>query len=358
MCQSIECRHTMAKVVIDVCSGREVALFCKEYFTNELLRNESFKNKDFEQALVDTFYFMDTMLIDPQYANILQAYKESEKTEDNAGEGETTQTESGDANQAESSSSSSETAVASGQNREREELENAVKSKLEQAEVKGSLSRNEALDLMMKMLHLKKLDSNEVCDLPTVAGCTAIVALRVENKLYVANAGDSRAVISRGGTAMALSDDHKPLNTEERTRIEAAGGYVTNVGRINGSLNLSRSIGDLKFKGNKELDASKQIITAKPDVTTIQLTLEHEFLVVACDGVWDIMSNQEIVDFVREQLVGGVTKVSQIIENIFEHCIADDPRESEGLGGDNMTCILVFFKSPAELAALYNGSKS
>lgn len=342
--------------VFDGHGGKEVALFCKEYFTAQLLRMESFKNEDFEQALMETFFFIDEMLIDPQYTSVLQAYKEQEKhSNDGGGEEE----QAGAQGESAGESGSDEVAtIGEAQNREREQLEKDVKSKLEQAEVKGSLSRSEALELMMKMLQLKKIDSNEVCDLPTVAGCTAIVALRVENMLYVANAGDSRAVICQDGNAVALSDDHKPLNTEERTRIEAAGGYVTAVGRINGSLNLSRSIGDLKFKGNKELDPSKQIITAKPDVTTVELSSQHEFLVVACDGVWDIMSNQAIVDFVKKQLSEGITKVSEIIENVFEHCIADDPRIAEGLGGDNMTCIIVFFKPLSELAAAYSESKS
>lgn len=62
--------------------------------------------------------------------------------------------------------------------------------------------------------------------------------------------------------------------------------------RVNGNLNLSRAIGDLRYKGNEQLAAADQIISAQPDVREIQLTSDDWFLVLACDGVWDVMSNQ------------------------------------------------------------------
>lgn len=92
------------------------------------------------------------------------------------------------------------------------------------------------------------------------AGCTAIVALKHGMKLYVANAGDSRAVLCRGdGSAFALSDDHKPLQERELARIMSAGGFVTKEGRINGNLNLSRSLGDLKYKQSESLGKESQV---------------------------------------------------------------------------------------------------
>jgi serine/threonine protein phosphatase PrpC len=84
-------------------------------------------------------------------------------------------------------------------------------------------------------------------------GCTANVIL-IDNhrKLYVANAGDSRCVLARGGKAIPLSFDHKPENEEERKRIEHAGSTILE-GRVDGNLNLSRSLGDLKYKQKKSL---------------------------------------------------------------------------------------------------------
>ena len=84
--------------------------------------------------------------------------------------------------------------------------------------------------------------------------------------LTVANAGDSRAVLCRRGIAHALSLDHKPLDERELTRIRRAGGFVNQFGRVNGNLNLSRSIGDLKYKQVPHLSPSEQMITAEPDI--------------------------------------------------------------------------------------------
>lgn len=80
------------------------------------------------------------------------------------------------------------------------------------------------------------------------SGCTAVVALLAGNELYVANAGDSRCVICRNGTAVDMSLDHKPEDEEELERIQKAGGRVTMDGRVNGGLNLSRAIGDHAYK--------------------------------------------------------------------------------------------------------------
>lgn len=79
-------------------------------------------------------------------------------------------------------------------------------------------------------------------------GCTAnVIMMEDYKKLYIANAGDSRSVLARKGKAVPLSFDHKPENDEERRRIEKAGSTITE-GRVDGNLNLSRSLGDLKYK--------------------------------------------------------------------------------------------------------------
>ncbi|KAG8643808.1 probable protein phosphatase 2C 60 isoform X2 [Manihot esculenta] len=140
------------------------------------------------------------------------------------------------------------------------------------------------------------------------SGSTACIAMIRNTQLVVANAGDSRCVISRKGQAYNLSKDHKPDLEVEKDRILKAGGFIQ-VGRVNGSLNLARAIGDAEFKQNKSLPAEKQIVTANPDINTVELCDDDEFLVLACDGIWDCMSSQQLVDYVREQL-NNVRKVS------------------------------------------------
>jgi serine/threonine protein phosphatase PrpC len=140
--------------------------------------------------------------------------------------------------------------------------------------------------------------------------------------------------------AVPLSEDHKPQSETERSRIEAAGGFVSLQGRVNGNLNLSRSLGDLKYKQVKRVSREGQMITAEPDVTVTDLVPQDRFFVLACDGVWDIMSCQQICDFVSERLNKGMGTV-EIIDQIFQRCIADDIKTSGGLGGDNQTCVIV-----------------
>lgn len=180
------------------------------------------------------------------------------------------------------------------------------------------------------------------------AGCTAVVALVRGRKLFVANAGDSRAVLCRRGEAVALSVDHKPSTAEERARIQAAGGFVSDVGgitRVNGNLNLSRAIGDLRYKANASLLAKDQIISAEPDVRVVELCEDDAFAVLACDGIWDVMDNQTVVGFVSERLRKGLAPADAAAQ-LLDACMAADPREARGIGCDNMTASVIVFKHP------------
>ncbi|XP_057511283.1 probable protein phosphatase 2C 60 isoform X2 [Actinidia eriantha] len=178
------------------------------------------------------------------------------------------------------------------------------------------------------------------------SGSTACVAAIRNNQLLVANAGDSRCVISRKGQAYNLSRDHKPDLEVERERILKAGGFI-HAGRVNGSLNLARAIGDMEFKQNKFLPAEKQIVTANPDINTVELCDDDDFIVLACDGIWDCMSSQQLVDFVREQL-NTESKLSLVCERVLDKCLA--PSTAGGEGCDNMTMILVKFNKPIHSA--------
>ncbi|KAG5719384.1 Phosphatase 2C like protein [Termitomyces sp. T112] len=172
-------------------------------------------------------------------------------------------------------------------------------------------------------------------------GCTAIAALvTTDGKIYVANAGDSRSVISVRGRAEPLSHDHKPSHSTERTRIYAAGGYVYD-DRVNGRLSLSRAFGDFWYKQNSDLGPEKQIITANPDVIIHEISEEDEFFVIACDGIWDCLSSQVVIDFIRNEVSRG-KELAQICEDVCDRCIAPLSTRGEGpRGGDNMTIMIV-----------------
>ncbi|XP_030628568.1 protein phosphatase 1G isoform X2 [Chanos chanos] len=178
------------------------------------------------------------------------------------------------------------------------------------------------------------------------SGTTAVVALIRGKQLIVANAGDSRCVVSERGKAVDMSYDHKPEDELELARIKNAGGKVTMDGRVNGGLNLSRAIGDHFYKRNKALPPEEQMISAMPDVKVLTLNPDHEFMVVACDGIWNVMSSQEVVDFVSERMKADEGSeprpLSSIVEELLDHCLAPDT-SGDGTGCDNMTCVIVTF---------------
>jgi serine/threonine protein phosphatase PrpC len=123
------------------------------------------------------------------------------------------------------------------------------------------------------------------------AGCTATVILVTRTEIICANAGDSRTVMSKAGQAKDMSIDHKPDMPEELRRIEAAGGYVEE-GRVNGMLALSRALGDFEYKSNKMKYHKDQMVSAFPDVKIEPITPDTQFVLLACDGIWDVMTSQ------------------------------------------------------------------
>ena len=128
-------------------------------------------------------------------------------------------------------------------------------------------------------------------------GCTANVVLIKDGFLYVANAGDARCVAAIGGKAVALSNDHKPTLSREKQRVIKAGFSVNQEGRIDGNLNLSRAIGDLRYKKNKKLKQHEQAISAYPEVKSIAYQggagkQRVDFLVMGCDGIWELKNSQ------------------------------------------------------------------
>lgn len=124
------------------------------------------------------------------------------------------------------------------------------------------------------------------------SGCTALVALVLETNLHVANAGDCRCIVaSKNGSIETLSKDHVATDPDERSRVEARGGYIDEQhGRVQGRLAVSRALGDR---------AVKRFVTAVPDVVTLELKPDHDFVVLASDGLWDVVSSQEAARLVQ-----------------------------------------------------------
>ncbi|XP_054777870.1 probable protein phosphatase 2C 9 [Prosopis cineraria] len=158
-------------------------------------------------------------------------------------------------------------------------------------------------------------------------GSTAVTAIVINNqKLWIANVGDSRAVLSKDGQAIQMSIDHEP-NTE-RDSIEDRGGFVSNmpgdVARVNGQLAVSRAFGDKNLKSHLRSD---------PDVQQANIDPETELLILASDGLWKVMANQEAVDIARR-----IKDPQRAAKQLAAEALNRDSK-------DDISCIVVRFKS-------------
>lgn len=194
-------------------------------------------------------------------------------------------------------------------------------------------------------------------NLMTSSGTTAITAYLQADLLFVGNIGDSRAVLCRSGRALDASIDHKPGRKEERARIESLGGRVgiteedafranprpcpclwacVSAGRplrvFPGGLSVSRTIGDISMKASA-------LVSSEPELWESRLTAVDEFLILACDGVWDVMNSQQAVDCVR----GNLFRSNNNAEEASKHLANEAFRKGST---DNISVVIVCFEFP------------
>ncbi|WOL13850.1 hypothetical protein Cni_G22630 [Canna indica] len=156
------------------------------------------------------------------------------------------------------------------------------------------------------------------------AGSTASTVVLVGDRLVVANVGDSRAIICRGGDAIPVSRDHKPDQKDERRRIEDAGGFVMWAGtwRVGGVLAVSRAFGDRHLK---------RYVVADPEIHEAAVDKSLEFLILASDGLWDVVTNEEAVNMVKP-----IEDPEQAAEKLLQEAYQRG-------SADNITCVVVRF---------------
>ncbi|XP_076881771.1 putative protein phosphatase 2C 27 isoform X2 [Bidens hawaiensis] len=163
------------------------------------------------------------------------------------------------------------------------------------------------------------------------SGTTALTTLVFGRMMVVANAGDCRAVLGKRGRAIELSNDHKPNSITERRRIEQLGGVIYD-GYLNGQLSVARALGDWHMKGPK---GSVCPLSAEPELQEILLMEDDEFVIMGCDGLWDVMSSQCAVTIARKELM---------IHNDPERCSRELVREAlKRDTRDNLTVIVICF---------------
>jgi len=173
------------------------------------------------------------------------------------------------------------------------------------------------------------------------SGCAAVVACIIGGWIWCANCGDSRALLCRDGKAVQLSLDHKPDRDDEAARIESAGGFVS-FRRVLGRLAVSRAFGDEEYKyTSPERSNGKPLVIADPEIRVEQLTPQDEFLFMACDGLFDVFSSQEAVEFMHSRLASMPSN-----EQDPQRAVQDIVHEAihERRSRDNVTALLVTFK--------------
>ncbi|KAL0581878.1 hypothetical protein V5O48_000107 [Marasmius crinis-equi] len=156
--------------------------------------------------------------------------------------------------------------------------------------------------------------------------------------LYCANAGDARAVLCRNGTATRLTQDHKATDETEKARIRGAGGIVLR-GRVMGALAVSRSLGDhIRYEKIK----MKDYVIGEPYVSRTVLNEEDEFCIIACDGLWDVITDQQAIELIRYQ--DDAQKASEALVNFAL-------QNEYLLSRDNVTVMVVRFAAAPKAAA-------
>lgn len=220
-------------------------------------------------------------------------------------------------------------------------------------------SLNEAINTVEeKFMSEEALD--EKGEIKDPSGSCGIMALIQKNKLIIANVGDSRLVLFKKNSLYFSTEDHKPGSPSEKTRIEKGGGMVYQTPSLiplhqngkeieppwrvlPGRLSVSRTFGDVEAK-NEKLGGMKNVVVALPDITEIELDEDFNFMVLGCDGIFDVLSNEEILECVKivlkEKEFNDLNNVNiselcgYIADMIIKSSLAKDSY-------DNVSCIVV-----------------
>lgn len=390
--------------VFDGHGGRGVARFAAKHLPDILLSTEAFKDGDYPKALKATFLAVDERLRSPagrQEMEQLDAPSEGSNSrvplevprrivaqlrsrgltkEKVQGKSEETSeaNEGKDANEPEGENGVSNDAA--NENGVGNDAANSSASEgnsddTEEVDAEGDKDEEQDDDDSAESEYVE-IDPQSMRDIsPEGQGAVAVVALIIWDeeqqgaqgaKIFVANAGDSRCVLCRDTEiraepeGVALSDDHKPELPGETARIEAAGGHVQQMpggARVQGDLNLSRALGDLRYKQRSDLPAEKQIVTADPEILERSLDSNDNFLILACDGIWERNENGPLSQALHAKLheaeaAGIELTLSKLAGEVCDWslCPSMDQAENpsfDGSGCDNMTIMLVEFKKAA-----------
>jgi serine/threonine protein phosphatase PrpC len=249
----------------------------------------------------------------------------------------------------------------------------ALKQAVEQSAAAGRQDQAEdaASELMRIILKGAYLRTDNDFILPKNApqsGSTAATVLLLGRRLFAANVGDSRVVLCRsGGQCVELTSDHKPSRPDEAARVRAAGGFILHK-RVMGELAITRAFGDKSFKmGIKAMleedadelanangeqqqhpqppkDLTAPLVSAEPEIASMLLSHNDEFLLLACDGLFDVFRSQDAIALARQELIAHRGEPAEVARILSDQAIR--VRRSR----DNVSILIVILRPFWELS--------
>ena len=227
--------------------------------------------------------------------------------------------------------------------------------------IKEAINESENLFLTKKAVD----DNNNLFD---SSGSCGIIAIIKNNQLIISNTGDSRIVIYKNGKIFFVTEDHKPNSEKEKERIKSAGGQIyqspsiipiyQNGKKINlpwrvlpGRLSVSRTFGDIEAKVEK-YGGKKGVVIPTPDITEIELNNDFDFMVIGCDGIFDVLSNEELFDIwkivLKENKINNFKDIEKNNEITIDELCGDFAaliiKSALAKNSfDNVSCIVVVF---------------
>jgi serine/threonine protein phosphatase PrpC len=243
----------------------------------------------------------------------------------------------------------------------------ALKAAIEQSRLGGRPDQPEdaASELIRKILKGAYLRTDREFISPKnspQSGSTAATVILFGRRLFAANVGDSRVVLCRGGgQCVELTSDHKPNRPDEAARVRAAGGFILNK-RVMGELAITRAFGDKSFKmgikamleeeaeelaggGNDEAkDLTAPLVSAEPEIASMILSHSDEFLLLACDGLFDVFRSQDAIALARQELIAHRGEPAEVCRILSDQAIR--VRRSR----DNVSILIIILRPFWELS--------
>jgi len=351
--------------IFDGHGGSLVSTFASKYFHEILSNLKSYKEGNVEKALTETFYMIDNILKMDNVNSLLKTSKFSDDADialeflkfsplneaiNCSLEFEKTGPDKleDDPNSCDSKSTSSEEAKSEDSMKQRTRENSTV-------EIKASSENKNEFVISTYQSSTVEIDQDEAYSfggvvvgdsnridehLTTYAmGSTANVVMMKDGFCYIANVGDSMAVLYKNGKAIRLNTEHKITVVSERERILKSGSTITN-NRVAGRLNLTRAIGDFMHKKNMNISYDKQAVISVPEVNRFRITSDMEFIIMGCDGIWDCVDIQKFCEYISKRLKENIP-MKLILKDLFSLLLSKNVDSK--IGSDNMTCLIIQF---------------